>query len=602
MDVSQRNDSGTHIKKHVLAQAASRHNGCLQLATAHYNRRAHFHLKSLSNAITSARRRLLSNGSMQSFFRSRGQFFWVILTLCFCLGAYLRLHNVGSQVLVGDEWHLVHRLTYYPLSESMRTFGYADFGIPLAVLFTPIMNWVGLSETTLRVPMLLAGIASVVIIPVVFRPRFDDRVLAILSLLIAVSPFLISYARIARTYALTALGVYVAFWCLQRATEAVTRGEKLRWRPAVSYAVLAALIVWTHPIVGPVMVTPFAFLLWRSIRGVGPKLWQVIALGALTAILMAVLLLPPLLNDMKALSAKSAIDSIEWQTLVGAAHLWFGTDSGLIVVVALCMMALGLPIVWARSDIARWVLAGSALTVAALLLARPWWINMPLAFARYLLPLLPVLLLAVAVGLVWCCDRFLRMSAGLARSVVPALVTLVSLGLWWPTSPHPETLRIPNSFTQDLWFQLDYRIEKNVVRNAVKTAPISKLWAGFATELVGSKTIAVAPFHYATFDWPVAMWESTSGQRVIPAYLWGSCVETRHGEVPRDSRFKFNSAAYVAAGKQGLAAQGVDYLVYQIVQQINDVNPPLPQCEAWVRQNFGPPDVEDGSVLIWKLR
>jgi hypothetical protein len=160
VDVSQRNDSDTHITKTLVRSsrltpqwAPTARNSALESANS-------FSFESLSQVITSVRRRILLNGSMQSFFRSRGQFFWVILALCFCLGAYLRLHNVGSQVLVGDEWHLVHRLTYYPLSESMRTFGYADFGIPLAVLFTPIMKWVGLSETTLRVPMLLAGIAS----------------------------------------------------------------------------------------------------------------------------------------------------------------------------------------------------------------------------------------------------------------------------------------------------------------------------------------------------------------------------------------------------------------------------------------------------------
>jgi hypothetical protein len=518
--------------------------------------------------------------------------------LCVGVGAAFRVDQISTQVFSGDEWHLVHRLTYYGLSSSLKTFGYADFGIPLAVLFTPIMHSFGLSETTLRAPMLIAGIALAAVIPLAFRRHIDDRALLVLSLLLAVSPFLISYARIARTYALTALGVYMAFWCLSRAVDA----DRVHWRFASAYALLAALLVWTHPITGPVLIVPFLFFLWQSLRGRGVPWLQWFALGCVTAALMAALVLPPLLHDVSALSGKSGIDSIEWRTWVGAAHFFVGSGSVVVVVAVLALAAIGFPVVWRSSDIVRWLMVGSALTVIALFLMRPWWVNVSLAFARYLLPLLPVLLLCVAVGIVGLCDFIAQRASLRVRVALPLTLSVLSLLLWWPSSPHPETLIAPNSYTQDAYFQLDYRKEKNDVRIGWKTYPISSFWATLATHPNASKRVAVAPFHYATFDWPAPLWERASNQRVIPAFLWGTCVTSRHGETPPDARFRFRNAVHVVHEKQGMSERGIDYFVYQINQTPNEVNPLLPQCETWVRERFGKPDFEDKTILVWKLR
>jgi hypothetical protein len=235
-------------------------------------------------------------------------------------------------------------------------------------------------------------------------------------------------------------------------------------------------------------------------------------------------------------------------------------------------------------------------------LMRPWWVNVPLAFARYLLPMLPVFLLAMAVGLVVACDLVAKRARENVRVALPIALSLLSLALWWPTSPHPETLASPNSYTQDSYFQLDYRTEKNDVRVGWKTYPVSDYWTTLATFPKASKTVAVAPFHYATFDWPAPLWERASKQRVVPAYLWGTCVPTRHGETSPDDRFRFTNAVHAIHGKQGMSERGVDYFVYQFNQTPNDINPLLPKCEAWVRERFGKPDFEDKTMIVWKLR
>ena len=117
----------------------------------------------------------------------------------------------------------------------------------------------------------------------------------------------------------------------------------------------------------------------------------------------------------------------------------------------------------------------------------------------------------------------------------------------------------------------------------------------------GSITVAVAPFRYASFEWPAPIWERESHQRVIPAYLWGSCTQSRHGEVPPDERFAFRNAVHVA-DRAAMVARGVDYLAYFRPVQLPGMSAPLPECEAWVREHYGRPDYEDDALVVWRLR
>jgi hypothetical protein len=115
----------------------------------------------------------------------------------------------------------------------------------------------------------------------------------------------------------------------------------------------------------------------------------------------------------------------------------------------------------------------------------------------------------------------------------------------------------------------------------------------------GTLTVAVAPFQYATYEWPAPLWERASGQRAIPAYLWGACATSRHGEVPTDARFRFRNAIHVVEPSEWRANR-VDYIAYsKIPPQFMDPSPP--ECEAWMRRRFGPAYYEDIGLIVWKV-
>ena len=523
-----------------------------------------------------------------------------VLLFCLAIGAFLRLDQLTTQVLIEDEWHAVHQLIYYTPKQMVSTFGNADYSIPLVLFYWLQMNWWGVSELTLRQPSLLAGLATVIALPAALRGRLDDRILALFALLLSLSPFLVSYSRIARPYAVTLLGVYVALWCLERAT----RNGAVRWSLAAAYSVLCAIVVWTHPVTGPMLLAPLIALWWTALRGKRKSLpfRPLIILTGLTGVLMALAVLPPLFGDPTALAGKMDVDSVDLNTLIGATHLWFGTSSAAVALACLGFVAAGWTVIWRATAAVGWVVLGLALTCLVLLVARPWWVNQPLAFGRYLLPAVPLLLLAVAAGVVRAGDAALRLKANDATRPAWLLALVGSLlVIWWMNAPLAELLKRPNSYTQHSFYQLDYRIAQNPMRAGLHSYPVSPFWVMLSSAPPGTITVAVAPFRYATYEWPAPLWERESRQRVIPAYLWGTCEANLPGEVPPDARFRFVNGVHIK-DKDRLMSTGIDYLAFYKTIAVPGRSPPKPHCEAWMREHYGAPYHEDAALVVWKIR
>jgi hypothetical protein len=523
--------------------------------------------------------------------------FPLVLLVAVGLGIWLRLDQLAMQVLLDDEWHPVHQVVYYTPSHVLTSFGNADYSIPLVLFYFLEHRLVGLTELGIRLPLVVAGVATVAILPAIVHRRIGAREASLFAILLAISPILVSYSRIARSYALTLLGVYLAFWCLEKALERKT----WRWSWACGYSFLCALVVWTHAITGPVLIAPLAILFWEARRGAWFKPARVIQLAVITGACMAMAVLPPLLGDPEALAGKGGVDQITLQTLVGAWFLWLGTGSVFVAWVAGVLAILGCRRVLASIAIARWVVVGEIFTVVALVIARPWWVDRPLAFARYLLPLTPVILLCISAGLAVCvagAARLFRLPGTWSQriQVVGALALVVAL---WLTGPFDEILRYPNSYTQHSYFQYDYRRDVNPVRLGQATFPASRFWGTLASRPPGSITVAVAPFRYSTYEWLGPPWEIESRQRVIPAFVWGTCERSRHGEVPPKSGFNLRNAVHLVDAWSGFH-QRVDYLAYYRGPKWNNVSPPMPHCEAWMREHLGPPAYEDDALVVWQ--
>ena len=89
-----------------------------------------------------------------------------LLVVAFAAGTTLRLWNLRAQVMGGDELHAVRAAVTRPLSGIVFTYQVSDNCIPLTLLDRLLMDGgVPLTEMLVRLPVLLAGLAMLVVAP-----------------------------------------------------------------------------------------------------------------------------------------------------------------------------------------------------------------------------------------------------------------------------------------------------------------------------------------------------------------------------------------------------------------------------------------------------
>ncbi len=77
--------------------------------------------------------------------------------------------------------------------------------LPLNVYGLFLYQHVGWSEMAFHLPIVIAGILSVAVLPWLLRPILGDRVSLTSAFLLAISPFLIFYSRFFRSYSFVVL-------------------------------------------------------------------------------------------------------------------------------------------------------------------------------------------------------------------------------------------------------------------------------------------------------------------------------------------------------------------------------------------------------------
>lgn len=522
------------------------------------------------------------------------------------IGIYVRLDQFLSQVLIDDEWHAIHQLLRHTPRELFLSFGYSDYSIPLTLIYWLQAQWFGLSELGMRAPMMAFGLATLILFPLYVRRTFGTRVALLFGFLLAVSPLLFSYSRIARPYAITlflGFAAHVMFYCY-------LQGGRNKGFCAIGYATAAILVTWMHPIAGPFVVAPFVIEGWRSLLAArtdrGHGLIRLLYLGVPTALGMMILILPPLLSDPEAMGGKAGIDSPSWQTLRGVWYLWFGTPLTAAAIIGLALAGFGARRLWHDLPIARSAVTGLLLTLALILFTRPAWVHFPLTFGRYLLPMVPLLLLAVALGAARLSDAAAR-RIDMSNSILPAILSALLLLPLLARSPLADFLHRPNTNTLHSIHLFDYRPKHNPALKRVATIPLSPYWTTLAQQTPESLRIAAAPWHFMSYDWDAPRWERIGHQPIIPGYLTGLCVDQRYGEVPNDSRFRFRNAVHLGDARQ-MASKGIDQVVFQKpYSQITEGKPQIigedtAHCESALRDRFGKPIYEDAMIIVFSAR
>ena len=529
---------------------------------------------------------------------------WSLL-LALLVGAAIRLDQIGIQIPLDDEWHALHAVERFGYGHIATHFGWTDYCIPLTLFAKAVSDTVGLSELWLRLPVLAAGLASLVVMPLAARSWVGRETSTMFAWLLAVSPLHVYFSRLARPYSIALLLTFVAVVALP---SAAVRGDR-RWLGA--YVAAAVLGPYFHLSVLPVILLPLG-MAWIALalgpRGVGAAL-PVRTLTLLTVAVGAGLLLllgPPLLVDHRALLYKAGRGEVHGALLAGAASLLAGS-ARTSVIVAMGLGALAGAVALGRRHAAGlgFLVAVAALALGVPLATHPALIELPIVLVRYALIVLPLGLLLVAVGLV----SGLALTTGRESGAALVLGPVVGALLVW-AGPLPRTHARPNAWTNHPAFQYSYAAPP--CDPALEVLPF---YARLAREPARSRRLVEAPWLFAANANRFHCEQRVHRQDMRIGFVGGvfdgegPTGLPRPGELPiltQPDRYRFRSFVHLG-DPAGLTRQGPALVVLHKAIQKEMTGAPTGSglgIEPWIRKYrdvYGAPLYEDAWMAVFSV-
>lgn len=559
------------------------------------------------------------------------------LALALVTGGFLRLYLLSDQILADDEWHGL----YYVLG---KTPGWllTHFSIPGATCIPlNFYTWalgasLGWSETLLRLPSVICGLACLLASPFLVKDLVGPRRAAWFALLLAISPLLIFYSRICRPYSAVALFGFVALV------------EAARWRQtgrhihAASFVMASVLAVYFHlfavvTIVGPILAGLFDGLLARwSGRAItrpaepSVKHWAVAAL--IIAVLSALLVAPALIGSLRSTFFTVALAGrFRLASLVDAALLISGTGQRIL---ALCFWAAFFAgaIEQCRRDL-WWgcmLLSLFPLHALALVISRPDSVQSAIVLLRYCIPLVPVSLLLAACGLETGLEALAaRVSLRpTAQGLIGfALVAALCLG-----GPLPQCYIAPNNFTSHGAYQHHYeRIDWSrsfysdltpanfTLRTAIRAEEVSPFY-GFIAQHPNGRPLVEYPMLIGDHFDLLYYYQHMHRRRVLAGYtadmslplglapgnIYGSTyIDQVLSLVPRRDKIRFRDLVSMN-DLAAMRARKVEYIVLhkRFEADLPAVALPPPDLRRLYedyQKQLGPPAYEDANLAAFRL-
>jgi hypothetical protein len=561
---------------------------------------------------------MVEDGQRVPILAPRARSPWLLLVaLALAAGVFLRGWQLDAQVIIDDEWHAIQRLLVADVPHIVSRLGYADYSIPMTVGFRLLYEHGMLSERWMHVPVVIAGIALLALAPLLLRRRIALPVQATWVALLAISPLLVYLSKVARPYAFTVLLAFVAIVVFPR----YARGG--RRSAGVAYVACAWLAGYLHPIVLPFALMPLAYFAlagsWQGLRGAGGgaagwrMLRRCLVPGVVAAAMLAVALLPPMINDWAQFGAKAGRDSVTLESVYRTGLMLAGTRHPLV---ALAVALLAVAGAWrlARRDAAwlRYVVTVLAVGAVAVALTRATWIYHPLVYARYLLPALPFVLLFAAEGLAglveWVAQRAIREPRTSGRAgvqwAVAAAVAAVAASLY-AVGPIPAMSYWPNQFYGHLRFQFDVDPAHNPYVTQVPQEPVPAFYRELARRPPGSLTLVELPWRLESNFNPHPWYQEVHRQRVRIGFVTPVCGVRTFGEYAEDAGMRMRHFTHLSALLRGETA-GADYLVVHLAPWTTPPDaevewPDMRTCLPAIEARFGAPVWHSDTMRVYRL-
>jgi len=396
----------------------------------------------------------------QSIFQS-GVWFWVFFLLSVVTGGFLRLYLISDQVILDDEWHALNFSINHSLWYLLTHFSLAGANIiPINAYVRMLLVSPGWSEILLFLPSLIAGIAGLVVFPLVLKRIFSTRVTIFFAFLFAVSPFIIFYSRVCRPYSIYTFLGFLCVWILYAWS---LTGKK---RFGVLFALTGVLCVYFH-FVGVIFVfVPLGCAIIVKLTQKFPRLpaiWErvlpgfaeLIRMGCDILVCLAILLAAAIIQRQN-MNVSPAMFTI--QSILGFLQILSGTSHVFLNILFYTLLGIGLIRLFRKSFLLGFVFVSVfAAYVFVSFVTKSNFAHVPLVLARYVIPAFPMGYALVALGMdsIWKTASIIPANKKITNTVFYSAAVCFLAGIVW-TGPLRQTYAAPNNFTSHSTFQESY--------------------------------------------------------------------------------------------------------------------------------------------------
>jgi hypothetical protein len=388
--------------------------------------------------------------------------FYMALSAIVAFGFFFRIYLLNSQILVDDEWHAVNTVIGKSYWDLLTHYNPKDYSSPLLNIWVlGLYNIWGWSETSLRIPSLIAGLVTLILLPIWLKNRISMRAAIICGFFMAMSPQMIFYSRYLRGYSLALLFSCCAVFAFIRYL------QKSDLRHSIGFLMASAMAALSHPfsIVAIASLFP-AVLVVKGIEVIHNKQYpnaiaasnKNIAYLAVCLVIVLSILLSPMLKSFSDLPwAKSSFSinaGFEVLSLIS------GTASIPLVTTFWILCSIGLLCVFKNNILLGAIFASMIFSyITGLVIFRPLGISAGAVFIRYSIVLVPVCLTLAAVAfdrLVGCyIDKRGGSTTAIRRSIA-FLISTIYVSIYFYFGPLSNIYINHNNFMNHSAYQWSF--------------------------------------------------------------------------------------------------------------------------------------------------
>jgi len=229
----------------------------------------------------------------------------LVLLGILCLAAGLRFYDLAGPELQWDEFLALHRAEM-PLPQLIDSLNnqsasdvFQDTSPPLHHILIHVSHALIAGDFALRLPSVLFGLASIVMLFLVGRQFFDDRAGLCTALYAAILQFHIAYSRYMRWYVFFYTFALLSLYFYQRMLDSQSR------RNVIGYSLSTALMLYSSYIAAPFVLAQMAFTAGLFLAGLASRddsrsRWSLVRGHFLGLTLAGILYLPQLKGQLVA--------------------------------------------------------------------------------------------------------------------------------------------------------------------------------------------------------------------------------------------------------------------------------------------------------------